>query len=365
MNNLEQISQAIRILLMEYEYVIVPDLGGFITQYQSAKLLEDKGFISPPQRKLSFNAQLKNDDGLLVNFLSRFYQIDIKEAQNNLKKFTQECFTLLDKGAKVKLNKIGFLVFDKELNIQFSSFEEENFNPYSYGLVNVSYQKLNHKESLIVKKKKIQASKYYSYAAVLLPLILIFWISSIYLNKQGGALLQNKEIASVLNISSEPVQKKDKEIKEEALVLKELAQKTKVENALFYTESKNIEKATKKQQVAEKVKKELTKKEVKIEPLEKQKNKAILAKKEAEKIKKPNKEITLSAFQLVAGSFKNKDNAYRLSKKIKALDYPAIVIKKGNRYRVIAVSFDNRKEAKKAKTKLKAKKIATWLNHQK
>ena len=63
MKNKEQITKALQILLKEYEYVIVPDFGGFITQYQPAKLVEDSGFISPPQRIISFNAQLKTDDG--------------------------------------------------------------------------------------------------------------------------------------------------------------------------------------------------------------------------------------------------------------------------------------------------------------
>jgi hypothetical protein len=356
MKNREQITKALQILLMEYEYVIVPDFGGFITQYQPAKLVEDSGFISPPQRIISFNAQLKTDDGLLVNFLSRFYKIDIKEAKEKIKKFTQECFILLDKGIKLKLDKIGVLVFDRELNIQFSSFNSENYNPYSYGLKDVPYQRLNEKDQLLVKEKKIRASKYYPYAAILLPFILILWISSFYLNR-GGDSLQEQETASIVSVSNNT----EKEIiqQEEALVSKEIDKKTKVQNALCYKELESKE-----------TEKSITK------PIKEQKiivEKKAVVKKEIPKIKKEPKtpvksikeELKLSTYRLVAGSFKNKDNAYRLSKKIKALDYPATVIKKGNRYRVIAISFDNKKDAKKAKIQLKKKKVSTWLNHQK
>ena len=363
MNNLEQITQAIQILLMEYEYVIVPEFGGFITQYESAKLIEDKRFVKPPQRIISFNAQLKTDDGLLINFLSRFYQIDIKEAQEKVKKFTKECFTLLDKGAKVKLEKIGVLVFDRDLNIQFSPYNSENYNPYSYGLIDVPYQKLNEKEKLVVKKKKIQTSKYYSYAAILLPLTLIFWISSTYLNKAGETFLQEKGMASILTLSTQS-DKVKKATDEEAIVLQEIDKKTKTRNALLYTEPKGI-KPKKELSVISKPIKEIFKKEVSNKKEELKEKTLLESKKEIKKTVNVKEEVKLSAYRLVAGSFKNKDNAYRLSKKIKALDYPATVIKKGNRYRVVAISFNNRKEAKKAKIKLKKKKVSTWLNHQK
>ena len=363
MKNLEQITQALQILLMEYEYVIIPNFGGFITQYQPSQLLEDKGVITPPKRIVSFNAQLTSDDGLLINFLTRFYQIDIKEAQKKVKDFTQTCFTLLDKGAKIRLDKIGVLIFDKELNIQFSSYDSENYNPYSYGLIDVSYTRLNKKEKLIIKEKKIRASKYYPYVAILLPLVLIFWISSFYLNQgQSSNESQKNGKASLLETSITPTRKLHKEeIKtnqkdEDAVISQEIDKKMKLANALSYVTTKPIQpkkessilKPKIKQTPAAPVKKQVTKKTNTVE-----------------KNTKVNIEVKLSSYRLVAGSFKNKDNAYRLSRKIKKLNYPATVIRKGSRYRVIAVSFNNKKEATKTKLQLKKLKITTWIHHQK
>ena len=58
-------------LLYRYQCVTVPGFGAFLTEIQSAKWIESTNSFSPPKKRISFNSNLKNNDGLLANHIAQ------------------------------------------------------------------------------------------------------------------------------------------------------------------------------------------------------------------------------------------------------------------------------------------------------
>ena len=65
-----QLSKAINSLLYTNDCVTVPGFGSFIVNKFSSVYDEKNGKFYPPSRRVSFNSKIKNNDGLLANFIS-------------------------------------------------------------------------------------------------------------------------------------------------------------------------------------------------------------------------------------------------------------------------------------------------------
>lgn len=61
----------IRYLLTRHDCVVVPGLGAFVAQRDSARIDESTGRLIPPCRRVGFNQSLQHDDGLLASSVSR------------------------------------------------------------------------------------------------------------------------------------------------------------------------------------------------------------------------------------------------------------------------------------------------------
>lgn len=64
-----KINQHIEKLLAYHDYVVVPGLGGFVVQHQSAKITA--GHISAPTATVGFNSLMQHADGLLAIEVAR------------------------------------------------------------------------------------------------------------------------------------------------------------------------------------------------------------------------------------------------------------------------------------------------------
>ena len=72
-------------LLYRYECVIVPNFGGFVTNNKSAKIDSANQVLQPPYKQITFNSHLKNNDGLLANYIASIDKIDYECALNYIK----------------------------------------------------------------------------------------------------------------------------------------------------------------------------------------------------------------------------------------------------------------------------------------
>lgn len=127
------ITSHIRKLLGEYDYVVIPGLGGFVANYQSAERHPVTHQFYPPAKKLTFNRQLQNNDALLLHHLVEQEGLDQQEAKSYLQQFAADCNQRLDRQEVVKLEGIGKLFLDVERTLQFVQ-SSNNHLLAAYGL---------------------------------------------------------------------------------------------------------------------------------------------------------------------------------------------------------------------------------------
>lgn len=121
-------------LLYSYDCVIVPDFGGFVANYASAQIHPIQHKFQAPSKKISFNRQLKNNDGLLTNHIAGKKEISYSEAQELVRLFVNQAIKGLQEGDRIKIEKVGTLFLDPEKNIQFISENTNNYLLDSFGL---------------------------------------------------------------------------------------------------------------------------------------------------------------------------------------------------------------------------------------
>ncbi len=126
-------------LLLRHNCVIVPSFGGFIAKKKSATIDYATGVISPPSKSLLFNRQLINSDGLLVADLAYRNKISFEEATALVDKQVSDWNQTLNGGARVVIDKVGFLFLDSEKNICFEQDRFFNLLLESYGLGKVVF----------------------------------------------------------------------------------------------------------------------------------------------------------------------------------------------------------------------------------
>lgn len=132
------INRYIKDLLFVYDCVIIPDFGGFVTNYHSAEIRGNIHSILPPSKVVSFNKNLVHNDGLLMNFISRKEGISFESANNAVNNFVKRVNKHLSTGEKVPFHGIGSFISENGQNLQFEPELAHNFLVDSFGLCPVS-----------------------------------------------------------------------------------------------------------------------------------------------------------------------------------------------------------------------------------
>ena len=129
-----KIAKYIGDLLFEYECIVIPDFGGFITKEVSAKILPIQNHFIPPSKEIVFNVHLKTNDGLLVNYIARKENLTYVEARAAVERFAKKCRIELNNGKQIRFRKVGIIFMDKENNILFEPDKTQNYLSDSFGL---------------------------------------------------------------------------------------------------------------------------------------------------------------------------------------------------------------------------------------
>lgn len=134
MNLQQSIIRGIRELLFHNDYLVLPNFGGFVLKSKPAHFSVPGGTLVPPSKTVSFNVQLKQNDGLLVNWVQTRLQCSPTEALKHLNEFSEYCSGILRAKRRLTLDGIGFFYLDFENNICFEPLSEANFSADSFGL---------------------------------------------------------------------------------------------------------------------------------------------------------------------------------------------------------------------------------------
>ena len=129
-----KIDQYISQLLYRYQCVTVPGFGAFLTEIQSAQLHEGSHSFYPPKKLVSFNAYLKNNDGLLANHIAQAekmsYEIAVTVIQNEVNSWKNK----LQEHGSISLKNIGELTLNAEKSLVFIPADQINYLTTSFGL---------------------------------------------------------------------------------------------------------------------------------------------------------------------------------------------------------------------------------------
>ncbi|HFA49604.1 MAG TPA: hypothetical protein ENJ95_11380 [Bacteroidetes bacterium] len=191
--------KAIKELLYQHDAVILPGLGGFVSEPAAAVVDYVQSTVQPPSKKLDFNPNLVINDGVLVNYIQKTEVVTAKEAQEAIEAFTKNILDSLEKREIVDLPGLGRLYKDYEQKIRFMP-EGANFNVDSFGLPAVSFKPIARKKTAsqtstaataaatattlsTTKKKNHWAEKLLPWLIILAAVLLAF---SLYVYFRGG-----------------------------------------------------------------------------------------------------------------------------------------------------------------------------------
>ena len=128
------IAEAISDLLFVRDTVVVPGLGAFVKRPVSAKVNPVANYFAMPSSEITFDAHLREDNDLVVNYISEKNDVPEDEAKRLLTMFVSDCFNNLKTGKKVALKNIGTLSFDWADDLVFEPSNTLNYNADAFGL---------------------------------------------------------------------------------------------------------------------------------------------------------------------------------------------------------------------------------------
>ena len=121
-------------LLFQYECIVIPGFGGFITKEIPAKIHPVQNHFAPPSKDIVFNVHLKANDGLLINHIAKAEKITYLEAKNKLENFVLQCEAALKNGKRIHFRKVGTICLDEAGFKQFEADSTQNYLADSFGL---------------------------------------------------------------------------------------------------------------------------------------------------------------------------------------------------------------------------------------
>ncbi|MCK9448118.1 MAG: SPOR domain-containing protein [Bacteroidales bacterium] len=121
-------------LLYEYECVVIPGLGGFLTRDHTASIHPVRHYFKPPYREIVFNPLLRANDGLLLSHIARSENLTYQEAKSRIDRFVLTCLAKMEEGKRIHFRKIGSIYYTDEKEVVFKADENMNYLPDSFGL---------------------------------------------------------------------------------------------------------------------------------------------------------------------------------------------------------------------------------------
>ncbi len=198
------LSNYISDLLYRYECVIIPDFGGFVTNNKSAEINSFSNAFHPPYKQITFNSHLKNNDGLLANYIASIDKIPYESALNFIKFEVENWFSKL-KHQDLDFENIGIislqndkLLFepDKKTNYLISSFGLNNFVSPEINRIRYIKQveEIEEKALILISPERKKAPNYLKYAAIfLLGFSVLGFGGKMYRNYQNNKVIVASE----------------------------------------------------------------------------------------------------------------------------------------------------------------------------
>ena len=139
--------------MFHHDCVIVPGLGGFVTNSQPARIHPVQHQFYPPSKSIGFNIHLKRNDGLLANTISQVEIVNYEEALQIITDYVNSCHINLKENNNYIIEKVGRLYFDVEKHLRFEADTSQNYLLDSFGLTTIQSPPIK-RETLTEKVEK-------------------------------------------------------------------------------------------------------------------------------------------------------------------------------------------------------------------
>lgn len=305
-----KIKEYIKDLLVKNQGVILPGFGGFVSEYEPASFDVNENKFLPPSKKILFNREFSYQDDLLSDYISNEEKITKEEAKKRLNDFITEVQQILKKGDKIEFPEIGTLSQNTKGQIIFNQNKDSNLLTDSFGLSSIKTKKsivepaqINSYKSKKSYKKPIIISSF-----IIICLLFIF---SAWFFTDG---FKNVKILNSSNNSIAAVQTEENRLKEiternldsiakadsiKALIVHSIDDNTDKKDALYYQEPK-----------------------------------------------KEDPKPQYSEFHIIAGSFKNIENAEKFANELREKGFNPEILNSGeNLIRIAIYSYRSETEA--------------------
>ncbi len=121
-------------LLYRYQCVTVPGFGAFLTEIQSARLVDNSNTFFPPKKLISFNTYIKNNDGLLANHIAQAEKTSYEYAVSAIQYEVFNWKKTLQETGVFSIKNIGDFYLNADRNLIFNPYEQSNYLSSSFGL---------------------------------------------------------------------------------------------------------------------------------------------------------------------------------------------------------------------------------------
>tara|TARA_R110002050_G_scaffold244268_1_gene380922 strand:- start:77594 stop:78610 length:1017 start_codon:yes stop_codon:yes gene_type:complete len=331
------IANVVSDLLQFNECVTIPEFGAFVVNPASAQIDMSKNKFTPPGKKLSFNKNITNNDGLLASAIAENEGISYEDAVHYIKAFVAQLKEDLKSKEIFELHSVGTFYYSHDKLLRFEPENQEGFGGFGlevFHLAPLSANSGEGKEAVVMHPAIVPTATQYvnktgtwgkvGWGLAVIPLLAyLVWVPT-----QSGVLNQNRnfQLSNLNPFKSTPC---------EEYVARQvgLSEIDLADNKLLYSD---FDESTYQFSVAE----------------------------TTNVVMETPKEVAVKMrYQIIGGCFSDKANAARLVSRLQNQGYEAKIFdKKGRLYRVTYGGFASQKEARKALKEVKRNANASaWL----
>ncbi|WP_439882819.1 SPOR domain-containing protein [Pontibacter sp. MBLB2868] len=141
----------IKSLLYDHDCVIIPEFGGLITRYVSARINPVKHTLTPPSKKIAFNEKLVLNDGLLISTIAYRNNVSKEVAQRMVTEFVHQAKATLHTESKFELRDVGVFRYNQERKLEFEYVAADNMLEASFGLPDLVARPIRIEEPAVLR----------------------------------------------------------------------------------------------------------------------------------------------------------------------------------------------------------------------
>ncbi|MCU0429813.1 MAG: SPOR domain-containing protein [Cytophagaceae bacterium] len=131
---MQQLNNILITLLQQHSCVVLPGFGAFLTEREGAWVHPVTQRLFPPRKRIAFNAQLVQNDGLLQVQVALELKLNSEQAFTMVQQYAQQVAQHIQQNKSYTFPEIGRCFLNKEGQLEFEPEKNSNLLQDSFGL---------------------------------------------------------------------------------------------------------------------------------------------------------------------------------------------------------------------------------------